>query len=298
MSVSDMHSANGYVVIRLRHGGLGTKPDTGPEESLLRAASETAASVTVLARCSDGKIEYIGPHSEPLLGSTPERLSGKKLAELYADVADERRLVQALSDGREYRDVEVALRHPGGAPVWALSSARTIRCEDGGAILASYQHMTLFRTLSALAYRDAVTGLANRQLLIDRLRAATARADRHAELLGLLFVNLDELESVNKARRRYVADGVLREIALRLTRALRDSDTVARYGHDEFVVLLDGLHDSRDADRVAKKLLGTVRRPVHLGRRCLCLSASIGIAIYPLDARDGEGLIRGADHAI
>ena len=144
---------------------------------------------------------------------------------------------------------------------------------------------------------DALTGLPNRAMLLDLLRRAVARARRHPQPCGLLFVDVDRFKYVNDSLGHAAGDELLRELARRLVRCVRPEDTVARLAGDEFVVLLDGLSTPADATRVAERIQGEVGRPVRLGESETFASVSIGIAIGTGEEQPEE-LLRAADLAM
>jgi diguanylate cyclase (GGDEF)-like protein len=155
--------------------------------------------------------------------------------------------------------------------------------------------------LIALSRRDPLTGLANRDLAIERIEYAIRQAHRSRNLVGLLFVDLNGFKQINDSHGHDVGDVILRESGSRFTCAVREGDTVARLGGDEFVVVLDRLDAPEDAAVVARKLLAALHKPmcIDLPRRLdLAVSASIGISIYPRDGVDADTLLRNADTAM
>lgn len=145
---------------------------------------------------------------------------------------------------------------------------------------------------------DALTNTANRVLMIDRLRNAIALARRHGTSFAVFFVDLDDFKQVNDALGHVSGDEVLQYAAAHLQSAVRDSDTVCRYGGDEFVILVADLAVASDAAVVAKKILAAIAQPIRVSDHELHLSASIGIAIYPDDAQDAVTLVSRADAAM
>ena len=146
-----------------------------------------------------------------------------------------------------------------------------------------------------MATHDDLTQLANRALLQERLEQAVMQHARHQEKLALLFIDLDGFKAVNDNFGHDVGDELLTRVAAMLKYCVRKSDTVARFGGDEFVVLLTGLLDRDDAAIVAEKILLQLAEPVQLSVSQVKVGASIGIALYPDDGIDSNGLLKSAD---
>lgn len=154
------------------------------------------------------------------------------------------------------------------------------------------------KRIAELAHFDPLTKLPNRSLLADRLNVALASAKRNRTQLGLLFVDLDYFKNINDTFGHETGDKVLKTMAERVGRCVRGSDTVARFGGDEFVVILGDLSSRAGAAEVARKLLDEIGRPCAVEDTEVHLSASIGVALYPSDGATAEDLIRCADMAM
>ncbi|SEI01070.1 PAS domain S-box-containing protein/diguanylate cyclase (GGDEF) domain-containing protein [Rheinheimera pacifica] len=152
--------------------------------------------------------------------------------------------------------------------------------------------------LRYLANYDALTGLPNRALLMDRIYHGIDQAKRDKRSLALCFIDLDKFKQINDSLGHDVGDLLLKEVARRLTLTLRDSDTVARLGGDEFIVLLEGYKTADNISHVARKMLTVVSEPMQLGTHTVGVSPSIGIAIYPDDAINAIELLKHADVAM
>jgi diguanylate cyclase (GGDEF)-like protein/PAS domain S-box-containing protein len=149
-----------------------------------------------------------------------------------------------------------------------------------------------------MAHYDALTELPNRMLLYDRIGRAIAQAQRDQEVLAILFIDLDRFKTVNDSLGHAVGDRLLKAVAGLLQSCTRDSDTIARIGGDEFVVLLGGLKEPEDARHVAQKILDALAEPVVVDGNELKVTPSVGICAYPHDGQDVETLMRNADTAM
>jgi diguanylate cyclase (GGDEF)-like protein len=149
-----------------------------------------------------------------------------------------------------------------------------------------------------LAYHDPLTGLPNRALFLDRLNQAILRASRDQTRFAVLFIDLDRFKLINDQHGHAVGDEVLKACCNRMQGAIRGSDSVGRIGGDEFVVLLDSVGDAAGVMEIAKKLLEAIQLPTNAQGMQLTLSASIGIALFPDNAIDDEGLLKCADVAM
>ncbi|HSW12394.1 MAG TPA: diguanylate cyclase [Solimonas sp.] len=152
--------------------------------------------------------------------------------------------------------------------------------------------------LQQLAHFDALTGLPNRTVLNDRLVQALLVAGRSARMLGVFFIDLDHFKAINDEHGHEIGDRVLRAAAERLRHSLRSADTVARLGGDEFVILAQGLRTREDATLLAQKILDSFAAPLLIDSLTLPVSASVGVALYPLVETDADGLLRYADSAM
>jgi diguanylate cyclase (GGDEF)-like protein len=152
--------------------------------------------------------------------------------------------------------------------------------------------------LAHQALHDALTGLANRALFMDRLDQALARLQRHASPLALLFVDLDHFKVVNDSLGHAAGDEVLVQAAARLRRALRPSDTIARFGGDEFVILCEEAAGRGEAEEIAGRISNALARPFRIGEQDVVLTASTGIVIANDTHTDAGALLRDADTAM
>lgn len=151
--------------------------------------------------------------------------------------------------------------------------------------------------IQQLAYYDALTGVPNRLLLQDRAQRALAQAQRDGTELALLFIDLDRFKTINDSLGHKIGDLLLQEVAGRLKKIVRDTDTVSRLGGDEFLILLS-VEGVDGAARIARRLLVTVSEPYEIGGHSLRITCSIGISVFPKDSTSFEELFKNADVAM
>lgn len=153
-------------------------------------------------------------------------------------------------------------------------------------------------TLQQMAHYDILTGLPNRALFSDRVQQALAEAKRDRKCLAIMFIDLDKFKPVNDNYGHAVGDLLLKEVANRIKLPIRESDTVARIGGDEFVVLLKNIKDGQDAVVVAEKIRASLNMPFVLNTLSLGISSSIGISVFPEHGPDEVTLCKNADTAM
>ncbi len=160
------------------------------------------------------------------------------------------------------------------------------------------ERIQLHARLKHMAQYDGLTGLPNRGLLYDRLKMALARTRREQGQMSLLYLDLNNFKQVNDSLGHAAGDELLQKVANRLKQCIRDLDTVARMGGDEFVVLLENIELPEHASNVAEKIRSAISQPIKIGGRSLCILPSIGIALYPDHGDEAQQLLRHADEAM
>ena len=160
------------------------------------------------------------------------------------------------------------------------------------------QQHRIEQSLRHVTTHDTLTNLPNRLLLLDRVKQSLSSAERHNNLLAVASIDLDNFQNINDSMGHETGDQVLQTVAQRLSQCLREGDTIARIGSDEFVVSLPDIHSNVNLFQIAKKILAAIAVPIESNGRELHLTASIGIALYPEHGRDAETLIRKADMAM
>ncbi len=242
---------------------------------------------------------YRYPTPEALISSLADIATG-----LYVDHrrrADFKRLIQR--DGR-VSDFESEVICHDGSRIWISENAHAVCAPDGallyyeGTVEDITERHRYQSVLQHQATHDPLTGLPNRNLLHDRLQQAVQLAQRQGSKVVLAFVDLDNFKVINDSLGHAAGDGLLIEIAGRLRQALRGIDTVARYGGDEFVLII-GEQASGEATRhLLERVLASVQAPLTLEGHALRINCSIGVSVYPDDAQELDGLLRVADVAM
>lgn len=208
--------------------------------------------------------------------------------------------VKTLNENQEATCFE-ELKCKDGRVIECYSQPQEIEERYGGRIWC-YRDITQRKELELqLAYQathDNLTGLPNRSLLLDRLQFAIANANRTKSYIGVLFLDIDRLKLVNDTLGHPAGDKLLHEVAARLSKIIRGSDTVARLGGDEFVILLTSLEREDQILPLARACAESISKPIDIDGKELRVSLSIGISIYPKDGEDINTLLRNADVAM
>ncbi len=237
----------------------------------------------------------------------PERFEEWLLEQIHPD---DRKLRQtaytAFIEGQEPRlEIEVRKRHASGRYLWARSYAQALERDEAGRVrrlsgmmLDVTQRRVAEKQIEHMAWHDALTSLANRQLFTERVDAAMARADEAGTRMGLVLMDLDNFKSVNDTLGHPVGDGLLQVVGRRLVKAIRVGDTAARLGGDEFAVVLSNVPAPADTEDFARRLCRTVVQPASVEGHAIDVAGSFGAATYPDDGNTVEDLLRHADLAL
>jgi diguanylate cyclase (GGDEF)-like protein/PAS domain S-box-containing protein len=212
---------------------------------------------------------------------------------------------ETLQTGRTHRAVTIGVVGPSGTPTWISLSTRPALDDQGrqcGAIVAFAdisERRTILEQLQHQAHHDQLTNLANRRLFHKELDRAISRAQRHARAVALVYMDLNGFKQVNDTLGHRSGDEVLRTIAERLTRAIREEEMISRYGGDEFVALLSMLrHPSREVEAFIERMRLTLAEPIRIEAGAVKVGASLGASVYPHDGSTAEQLLHHADAAM
>ena len=261
-----------------------------------RAIVDGAADA-ILTIDLDGVVESVNPGAERMFGRTARLLVGQSVSHLMQGADGSPLDGPVPAYGREV----VGIRADGSTFPLELS-VQDVQLGDRTVSTVIARDITdrkaLERRLTSQATHDPLTGLPNRLLLIDRLTHALSRAERSGRSLAVLFCDLDRFKVVNDSLGHTAGDALLFTTASRFRTAVRTADTVARFGGDEFVILVENLADETDAVRVAEQLTASLDEPVRIGNQDLHVTASIGIAVGRPGRDTAEALVRDADAAM
>ncbi len=312
-SIQPIHDQRG--VARLLLSGLDITQRKQAEAALAKSEERyglatQAAKVGVWDWDLRSSQMYIDPNLKKALGFCAEHFPDRPeawRARLHPEDRD--KVNQAISSCIEGRTRQCEIEHrmvcKDGSDRWFLTRAQPCFSEDLRVVrlIGTDTDITDLKYaemhIEHMATHDFLTGLPNRVLLMDRIALALAQARRSRSQVALLFVDLDGFKPVNDTFGHDAGDEVLRQIAQRLQRGFRATDTIARFGGDEFVVILTQVNQIQDIRLMAGKILGQVEEPIELDEgQTVCVSASIGISLYPADGDTTEQLVKAADSAM
>ena len=252
------------------------------------------------------RVMWMNPMCTQLLGYKPAELSGHTTRHLHLIEDDYRNLIAkaaaSLKTGTVFRG-DVHMRRKDGKVILVRMAAKAIapwNLEKG--VVWVLEDVTEQRADAArnafMAHHDQLTGLPNRMLLADRTKVALSQAQRAKQQCAVLFLDLDKFKSINDTLGHAIGDELLIEVARRLKAQVRDSDTVARIGGDEFVVVLPSLKARDDAEMIAEKIRSSLATPYTLNGNAVNTTPSIGVALFPLNGSDADTLFKCADEAM
>ena len=254
----------------------------------------------------EAPILYVNPAFERLTGYAAQEMPGGGFGFLGAEDQEQMGLAEVRAALREQRKGQAVLRHRrrDGRLFWTELSVSPVRDEQGRVanfvwILNDITERKHYEEqLEHQANHDGLTGLANRNLLTDRIDQALSYAGRYGKQAALLFINLDNFKDLNDSLGYDAGDLLLKAVAERLGRCVRAFDTVARHGGDEFVVVLPDLAAGEEAATIAKQIRESIRRPFAIAGEEVLVTCSTGISLFPKDGAEPQSLLQNANVAM
>ncbi len=271
---------------------------------LSSALEQTADSVFITDR--KGVIEYINPAFEKITGYTRNESIGKTprfIASGKHNTSFYKHLWETIIHGKAFADVFIN-RKKNGSYYYEAKTITPLKNKEGVVthFISTGKDVTeqtlAQERLQFMAHHDALTELPNRILFLDRAQQALAHAHRHDRVVAILFIDLDRFKNINDTLGHEVGDDILQKLANRLSLAIREGDTVARFGGDEFVILLDDIASETNIAQVAQKVLDELAMPFFIDTQEFHITASIGISFFPSDGDDAQALLKNADTAM
>jgi len=263
------------------------------------------ASVMCLALDKEGKIDLINPKGCQILGVTQEEAIGKDWFDTFVareQLDQTKGVFQEMMAGKreivEYFENKIRAKN-GEERIIAWHNA-LLRDRDGNAIgtFSSGEDITRLqeseREIERMTHYDVLTDLPNRLLLNARLKHSIERSEREKTKLAVLYVDIDNFKDINESYGYFVGDAVIQEVASKMGGIIRREDTIGRIGGDEFIIVLESLHDLHECDRILKEIVKVFEESIYDFQ----LSASMGITIYPDDGEDAQSLLKNADIAL
>ncbi len=260
---------------------------------------------SVVATDLKGYLIYWSNGAQELYGYSAEEAEGEHITFIINPEereAEKKRIHHAIETG-SWRG-ELRRQRKDGTTFW-VDVVISLMADDAGqpyGLVSVDRDITEYKRLEEkltyMATHDSLTGLPNRRLFDDRLKLALAQARRHQIELAVIFLDLDYFKDINDTLGHRIGDQLLEVVGERLTNLLRETDTIARMGGDEFLILLPEIARREDAGKVARKILEAVGEPVVVEGHDLYVTASVGISLYPDDGDDGESLMQKADIAM
>lgn len=256
---------------------------------------------------SEHRIEYVNPAFSRITGLEYKEAVGRPSEILFENVEENlfslRRIYRAIRR-RGAESVELKARRPDGEYYWIEIQLAPVPGRRGAvthyaAVFNDITERRRYRAeLEHQANHDELTGLPNRNLLRDRLERALARARRHSNMVAVLFLDIDQFKVVNDSLGHPQGDALLQQLAPRLHPFCRGTDTIARYGGDEFVMVADEVPGRQAVARLAERLRSAVSQPVKIGDHQLMVTCSVGAALYPQHGATPDILLSNADAAM
>jgi diguanylate cyclase (GGDEF)-like protein/PAS domain S-box-containing protein len=294
------------MALRQQNANLETEVASRTERIRLAYSVIRNTAEGVLVSDPDGTIVEVNPAFTGITGYPASEAVGQSIKLLHSFRQDERHydhLMQRLADVGKWEGEMWSRRNDGSV---FLERRRIDAVRDSNGVATHF--VSVFHDITEIYYKDEqmrfmashdpLTGLANRSLLQEHVQTAIAHAYRDKRHVGILFLDLDQFKGINDTLGHHIGDALLVEVGTRLKSCLRETDTLARQGGDEFVVLANSIAHAEDCMRLADKLRNALEAPFVIVGANIHVNTSIGVAIYPEDGDTFEILLKNADMAL
>jgi len=285
-----------YAIIR--YGFMVISPETAAS-SIIKTMADG-----LLLTDRAGVIVSVNPSLFRLLQGETKTIVGNPVESIFPAAFTKQHFKSLLVSGNIVQDMETSVSSTDGNEICVSLSASAVTDKWGrktGYVVILHDISERKRTekqLQHMATHDTLTNLPNRTIVNDRLRNAISRAKRHKQIVGLLLIDVDKFKNINDTFGHDAGDKILKQVAAGLNQSIRDYDTVARMGGDEFIIILSDLKDRKDCDVVIERIRSSFSRPKEIGKQRVIVTLSIGVSICPDHAENIEDLMKFADLAL
>jgi diguanylate cyclase (GGDEF)-like protein/PAS domain S-box-containing protein len=273
-------------------------------EDRMQKILRSSRSAIVVSRLSDGTYLEVNEAFLDMFDYRRDEVVGRTSLELgvWEDLLERERFLALMRNGQPVRDFDTRQRKKSGEAIELLLSAEPFDMNGVACLVITATDISARRAAERraefLSTRDALTGLPNRVLALDRLQHGLARARHAGEKVAIVHIDLDRFKSINDTIGRRKGDALLRESCSRLESRMRNGDTLARVGGNEFLLIAGGIADAMSVEHLANNVMAAFEQPFTVEDRPLRIACSVGVSVYPDDSDDAETLLLHADTAM
>ncbi len=268
---------------------------------------ESLEDYGILMMDTKGKIVSWNEGAKKIFGYTREEAVGKSISLIFSKPDRRLRMPELeISTAKDHGRADDERQHErkDGSLFWATGVMWAIKDDQGNLkglsklIRDISERKIMEETIRHQSLHDPLTGLPNRRSFEDRFALAITKAKRNKELLGIIFLDLDDFKKVNDTLGHDSGDILLQEVAQRLSSVLRKGDSICRIGGDEFILLIDNLKKSKDMHKVIAAMQNALKKPFKISNKQLKITSSMGVSFYPIDGKSPRILEKRADIAL
>lgn len=267
----------------------------------LQIYNDTVPAGILILRIEDGSVLFSNNAFNEIFGVKGSSVLGSNWETFFVDPDDRRKLLVKFVEEEEVRGMELQLRRFDESIIWGQVSLSEIPIDDEGLLLFAFTDITALKNaeeeIRRLANHDPLTMLPNLRLFGHLSSKVISRSKRNNYESAVMFIDLDHFKEINDTLGHEAGDEVLKEVAKRLLASVRETDSVARIGGDEFVIMLENLGSSL-AHEIGQRIVDDLSKAFKLTEGNAYIGASIGIALFPQNGDNSETLIKAADRAM